>query len=476
MVDFAANLPVSPKDGRLILVLGGPGNLEPRRSIGDTGMDAAPLLGIDAKGLAKAKSVAITDQATLFPFDRLDQIPKGKYRLQAVLLQNPDDRRANAPLNLVSAIVEAEWPPARPVRLSLNRQLPGLTDPPETDRVKYVSLESHLLTRFRGRKSVLRAGVVLPKSFAQDPAKRYPLVVVIGGYGTPYTAARGDVSDLDKSGVDAVLMHVDGTGPFGDTNQVNSENNGPCGDALTQELIPFVESRFRCIGKPEARFTTGGSTGGWVSFALQVLYPDFFNGCWSYFPDPVDFRQFQLVDLYKDANAFVNSNGFERPSARTIGGDTQFTIRHECRLENVLGDGGSFVTSGGQWCSWNATFGPKGKDGHPTAIWDPVTGAVNRSVLDTWRKKDLRLQLETNWKALGPRLKGKIRIAVGDADEYFLNNAVVLLEDFLKKADPPYEGRIVYGSRKGHGWVDIPFSQALQEMTARMKATLSPNF
>jgi hypothetical protein len=266
-----------------------------------------------------------------------------------------------------------------------------------------------------------------------------------------------------------VLLFLDGDGPFGDCYQINSDNNGPYGDAVTQELIPYVEQKFDCIGQPFARFVEGGSTGGWVSLALQVFYPDFFNGTWSGFPDSVDFRQFQLINIYSDDNAYLNVHGFERPSARDLNGDVRFTVRHECQMENVMGLGDSWTMSGEQWGAWNATYGPRGTNGRPVALWDPKTGKINRSVVEHWKKYDLRMVMEENWKTLGPKLRGKLTIWVGEADDYFLNNAVHLLDEFLMRANPPYEGRIIYGSGKGHGWSPIGERQMMVEMIAAME-------
>src|SRR5262249_38211982 len=148
-------------------------------------------------------------------------------------------------------------------------------------------------------------------------------------------------------------------------------------DAITEELIPYVEKKFRAIGAPYARMLNGGSTGGWVSLALQIFYPDFFNGTWSNCPDGVDFQAFQLIDIYRDKNAYVNANGFERPSARDLNGDVRFTIRHECQMENVLGSGNSWTMSGEQWGAWNAAYGPRGPDGLPVPLWNPITGQIN---------------------------------------------------------------------------------------------------
>ena len=128
----------------------------------------------------------------------------------------------------------------------------------------------------------------------------------------------------------------------------------------SRELIPYIERTYRGIGRGTARVLDGGSTGGWVALALQIFYPNFFNGAWSFCPDSVDFRSFQLVNIYEDENAYFNRHGFERPAARDVSGEVRYTMRHECRLENVLGRGDSWTLSGGQWGAWNATYGPRG--------------------------------------------------------------------------------------------------------------------
>jgi hypothetical protein len=267
-----------------------------------------------------------------------------------------------------------------------------------------------------------------------------------------------------------ILLQLDGAGPNGDPYYVNSANNGPFGDALVQELIPHVEARFRAIGQPRGRVLSGSSTGGWVSLALQVFYPDFFNGTWTSCPDPVDFRALELVNIYQDDNAYVNKYGNERPSDRDANGDVRLTMRREVGIENLLGRGNSYTLSGEQWGDWNAVFGPRGADGLPVPIWDPQSGKVNHAVAEHWKKYDLRLVLEQNWQTLGPKLRGKIHIAAGEADAYFLNNAVHLLDKFLTNAKPPFEGKIVYGPGKGHGWFDLSQRQMLDEMQAATAA------
>jgi S-formylglutathione hydrolase FrmB len=389
---------------------------------------------------------------------------------------NPDLRLPNAPGNLYSVVQKIHLDPANggAIPLKLSQQLPPDQLPPDTNFIRFIKFQSPLLSKFYGRPMYLRAGIILPRDYDREPNRKYPLWLRIGGYGSRYTSVSrmmGEKSDFRRTWLAnetprMIILQLDGAGPFGDPYQVNSANNGPYGDALTQELIPEVEKKYRAIGEPKARVVSGGSTGGWVSLALQIFYPDFFNGTWTSFPDGVDFRAFQLVNIYEDQNAYTNKYGVERPSERNVLGDIKLTMRREVGLENVLGAGDSWTMSGGQWGAWNATYSPRGADGRPVPLWDPKTGIIDHAVAEQWKKYDLRLVLEQNWKTLGPKLQGKLHISVGEADDYFLNNAVHLLDEFLSKADPPFQGRITYGPGKGHGWQDITTAQMMKEMQA----------
>ena len=452
---------------------------EPRQTVGNTGMDAPPVFARDINGFAHGSVGVIDNRAASFPIESLSELPAGDYFVQAVFDTNIDLKSVNAPGNLYSRPQKVHLDPASAgaVKIELTEKVAPEELPAETEFVKYVRIQSERLTKFHGRPIYLRAGIILPRSYASEPSRRYPLRVSIGGYGDRFTAVRrmmnpgGDFHQAWEAAdtPQMIVLHLDGDGPYGDCYQVNSDNNGPYGDAITQELIPYVEKNYRAIGQPYARVLEGGSTGGWVSLALQVFYPDFFNGTWSFCPDGVDFRAFQLIDIYKDENAYVNEHGFERPSARDLDGDTRFTIRHECQMENVLGTGDSWTMSGQQWGAWNATYGPRGADGRPVPLWDPKTGRINRQAVEHWKKYDLRMMLEQNWKMLGPRLRGKIHIYVGEADNYFLNNAVHMLDAFLSKAGPPYEGKIAYSPGKGHCWMGLSERQMIDEMASAIE-------
>jgi len=451
---------------------------EPRLTAGETGIDAPPIFARDVKDFASGGVGIIDASAAAFPLESLSKLPAGEYFAQALFDTNTDLKSVNAPGNIYSAPQKLRLDPqtSGTVKLELTAKIPDEQLPQDSEYVKYVKLQSDLLTKFHKRPIYLRAGVILPRDFERDQTRRYPVRVHIGGYGSRFTQAgammsRGEFREawMADDSPRMILLHLDGDGPYGDCYQVNSENNGPYGDAITQELIPYIEKRFRAIGEPYARVVDGGSTGGWVSLALQVFYPDFFNGVWSYCPDGVDFRQFQLVNIYSDDNAYINQHGFERPSARDHNGDVRFTVRHECQMENVLGAGDSWTMSGQQWGAWNAAYGPRGADGRPRPLWNPKTGEIDRTVIEHWKRYDLRLVLEQNWNNLAPKLRGKIRIWIGEADNYFLNNAVHLLDQFLSRADPPYAGKISYGAGKGHCWLGLSERQMMDEMAAAME-------
>jgi hypothetical protein len=475
-VNLNQGLAGSPKDGRLFVILARRDAPEPRLTLGRTGLDAPETLARDVNAFAPG-AVAVLDQtAFAYPVTNLSALPGGDYFAQALFDCNADLRFPTAPGNLYSQPQKIRIDPARDGswKLELTQQIPAEQLPPDTEQVKFVKIQSKRLSEFYGRPIFLRAGVILPRDYAREPSRRYPLWVRIAGLNGRYTGVlrqMGENSEFRKTWMAddtprLILLQLDGAGPNGDPYYVNSANNGPFGDALVEELIPHVETAFRAVGQARARFLSGTSTGGWVCLALQIFYPDFFNGAWSACPDPVDFRALELVNIYQDDNAYVNKYGNERPSSRDANGDVKLLMRRELGVENLLGRGNSYTLSGGQWGDWNAVFGPRGADGRPVPLWDPQSGNINHDVAEQWKKYDLRLVLENNWETLGPKLRGKLHIAAAEADTYFLNNAVHLLDRFLANAQPPFAGKIVYGMGKGHGWTDLSLRQMLDEMQA----------
>ena len=389
-----------------------------------------PVLGTDAAAFAAGTVVVLDGDSVIFPTGNLNDLPAGEYSVQAIFATNRDINLPSAPGNRYCDPVTVKLDPAAGsvVDLTLNRTFAERV-PKESPTHRYLKLPSKLLSDFHGRPMEFRVGVVLPANFHSEPEKKYGLLVDIGGFGSRYTSA-----GFHRPDPRFVQIVPDGAGPFGDPYQVDSANNGPYGAALTREVIPYIEKTYHCFGTPKSRFTTGASTGGWVSLALQVFYPDYFNGCWSQCPDSVTFERFELADIYHEPNVYLNRFGNDRPGTRTIDGDIISSVRHECQLESVLGRGGKWELSGRDWASWNAVYGPRGQDGLPVPLWNGRTGAISRTVVEHWKKYDLKMVLEKNWRELGPKLAGKIHIWVGDSDDYFLNAAVRRLKDSASRA------------------------------------------
>jgi len=244
--------------------------------------------------------------------------------------------------------------------------------------------------------------------------------------------------------------------------------NPTAGRGAGEKSVPEIEKRFRAIPEPWARMLSGGSTGGWIAAAHQVFYPDFYGGSFASCPDSVDFNYHQIVNIYKDPNAYVIDKGWmkvERPAQRLPDGNIQTMMKDENAFELVVGDKSR---SGGQWDIWEATYSPVGPDGYPMRVWNKETGEIDKAVAERWKRYDLRDILETNWATLGPKVAHKLHVYVGDMDSYYLNDAVERLNEFLTKADnPKFTGEIAFQRRAPHCWGPRA-ADLLQKMTAQV--------
>lgn len=517
-VSFPAEVADSALDGRLLVILAADTGREPRFQVASEPDRSAEVVGIQVHGLAPGQEALVTDTAYGYPVASLAELPAGDYRVQAVLnryetyllaggvaVELPPDRGEGQqwerkPGNLYSEPVDLRVDPAREntVRLSLDRVVPE-TDPPEdTPWIRHVRIRSDLLSEFWGRPTYVQATVLLPAGFAEHPDQHYPLVVWHGHFGRGIPGWRSEPPDSGLSAPDstwlyahcptgredgcaahgmgrlrqelawdffrwwsgpdaprALLMTVQHANPYyDDSYAVNSSNLGPYGDAITRELIPEVERRFRGIGAGRARALMGGSTGGWEALAAQVFYPDDYNGAWGFCPDPVDFHAYQAVDLYGDANAYRREGPFGQvavPGARDRLGRVRYQMADENHMELVLGTRGR---SGGQWDVWQAVFGPRSDDGYPTPIWDKRSGRIDPDVAAYWREHyDLTHILARDWAELGPGLTGKLHVYVGTMDSYYLDDAVRLMEETVRGLrDPPADATFEYGERAEHCW------------------------
>ena len=504
-VSFPAERSKTPLDGRILLLMSTNADAEPRFQISD-GPATQLVFGIDVAGLAPGAEAVIDASAFGYPLRSLAELPAGKYHVQALLhryetfhrsdghvVKLPMDRgegqRWNAaPGNLFSTPRELVVDPGgtEAIRVVLDREIPLIAPPKDTKYIRHERIQSELLTKFWGRPMHLGACLLLPEGFDEHPEARYPLIIFHGHFPATFGGFREEPPDSglkpdyserfrvsgynrtqqeyayafykEWTGKDfprAIIMEIQHANPYyDDSYAVNSANLGPYGDAIVRELIPTIEKKYRGIGKGWARFLYGGSTGGWEALAAQVFYPDEFNGCYAACPDPIDFRAYTIVNIYEHRNAYFVDSPWKktpRPALRNYLGEVSATLEETNHRELALG---THSRSGDQWDIWQAVFGPVGEDGYPKPIWDKLTGEIDREVARYWKENfDLGHILERDWKTLGPKLKGKIHIYVGDMDNYYLNNAVYLVEAFLESTkDPYYAGDVDYGDRAEHCW------------------------
>jgi hypothetical protein len=367
----------------------------------------------------------------------LSQAKPGTYQVMALL--DPDHTYAyhgEDEGDLTSVVVKVENlspADAKPVELTLTRATPARFKPTDTDKIKLAEFQSPMLTAFWGRKITMRAGVVLPPGYGDEPKKTYAGVYHVHGFGGDHTGAWRQGDQLAREmgeGKHAKMIHIylDGSFPTGHHEFADSVNNGPWGRALTEEFIPYLEKRFRLVNRPYARFLTGHSSGGWSTLWLQVTYPDFFGGTWSTAPDPVDLRSFTGIDATPGStdNAYRERDGSPKQLVR-MGGKFIVSIEEFARQEWVTGE------YGGQFASFEWVWSPRGEDGRPMKMFNRESGELNQEVLKYWQNYDIRLILEKNWPRLAPKLKGKINVICGDADTFRLEEAVKMLCGFFKE-------------------------------------------
>ena len=495
-IRFSADARKEPVTGRVYVALS---KTNTRTPIDQTSPTGVPLFGVNVDNLAPGQPVTI-DAATFgFPIQSLRDIPTGDYWAEAFVNVYTKFVRADghtvwlhmdqwegqnwkrSPGNIAGTPVQIHFDPnaTTPIALVADKVIPPLTPAPDTDTVKHIKIQSQILTKWWGQPIYLGAIVQLPPGYDTHPDVKYPIVYNQGhfpggGGGGAAQAGRGGAAATPAPAAPMprmITVQLQHPSPYYDDSYgVNSENNGPFGDAIMQELIPAIETKFRVIREPWARMLTGGSTGGWIAVAHQVFYPDFYGGTFASCPDSIDFRYHQIVNVYSDPNAYWVDKGWlkvDRPGERNPDGNVLYTMKDENWFELVQGD---HSRSGGQWDIWEATYSPVGADGYPQPIWNKKTGEIDKKVAEYWKQHyDLRNVVQTNWTVLGLKIANKLNIYVGDADSYYLNMGVHMFDDFIRKADDPkWTGEILFQPMAPHCWGPRG-AELTQKMVAQME-------
>jgi enterochelin esterase-like enzyme len=441
-VTFDPHVAAQPVSGRLYVFLSQRGNQEPR--FGPDWFHPEPFFRVDVTDLKPGGKCIIDDAAAGFP-DRLSRLPLGEYRAQAVLANSiysaePGRGAGNLYSHTQPIFVAAGQAVTVAITLDQTVAEPKL---PEVPWIKPIEIKSQLLSAFHHREIVDRAAVILPAGYSADANRRFPVLYVVPSFGGSYREAWGmfhTAPQADAGQPEFIRVVLDGLCEWGHHVYADSATNGPRGESLIKEMIPEIDHRFRTVASPDARFLAGHSSGGWSSLWLQVAYPETFGGVWSTSPDPVDFHDFQRIDLYADPpqNMYVDLQGQRRPLARH-GETPALYFDSFTHMDDVLG-------RGGQLRSFEAVFSPMDSAGLPKKMWDRATGRVDPAVAKAWEPYDIRSKLERNWPTLGPKLQGKLHITTGSLDTFYLDGAVVRMHDSLKQLGSDAEITVVPGA------------------------------
>ena len=488
-ISFSEQAHSEPITGRVYAIISRNNNREPRFQTGYTGV---PIWGNNIFALKPGEGAIINEDIFGYPLKSIKDIPSGEYFVQGFVNVYTKFKRSDGhtlwlhqdqwegqqwnrtPGNLYSDVKQVSIDSAKnqTIKLVCTNIIPPIELPPDTKWIKRIKIQSKILTEFWGQPMYLGTTILLPHGYDEHPDVYYPVNYIQGHFSLrPPYGFRDEPPDTTnrwgRRGYEFYQFWTSDSCPrmiavnfqhpcpfYDDSYAVNSPNVGPYQDAIMQELIPHIEEKFRIIQQPYARILSGGSTGGWIALALQIYQPDFFDGTWSLCPDPVDFRYYQIVNIYEDKNAYFKDHEWlrvERPNLRSTDGNIQMMMKDENFYEHAIGDK---TRGGGQWDIWEAAFGPIGEDGYPKPIWNKLTGEIDHEAAQYMKEHfDLRYYLEKNWSWLGKKLVGKMHIYTGDMDSFYLNNGVVLLEQFLESTkDPYYAGVVEYGDRKPHCW------------------------
>ena len=503
-IDYSNEFQDSGYDGRVLLMISDNNKAEPRFQINDS-HNTQMIFGIDVESWNANEKITIDAEAIGYPIKSINEIVEGEYYVQAFLhkyetfnlstghtvklpMDQGEGQKWNiSPKNLYSTPKKITISKSSTINITLDNEIPPIEPAKDSEFIKHVRIKSDMLSKFWGRDMYLQANVLVPHGFDKESRTRYPLMIFHGHFPNTFrgfrttapTAPKEDTIYNSRFGITGykyiqekeafdlykkwisddfprfLAIEIQHQNPYyDDSYAVNSENIGPYGDAITYELIPHVEKLFNGVGKPWGRFLYGGSTGGWESLAAQVMYPKEYNGCFAACPDPIDFRAFTVVNIYEDDNAYYHE-GSHRKTLRAGMRDGKGIIKNHLiqinQRESVLGSKGR---SGDQWDIWQAVYSPSGEDGYPKPIWDRKSGKIDREVAQYWKENyDLSYIMRRDWNKIGKDLEGKIHIYCGDMDNYYLNNAVVLTEEFLESTtEPYYNGEVDYGDMAEHCW------------------------
>lgn len=418
-VTYTSDAFKGPFSGNVILYLSTK-NEQPKDRTG------GPCYRMGVQNVKPGEAIIFSDSSLSYP-TLLTRIERGDYYMQIVWDINHDGR-------VIGLSPGNPYSNTRKITLSSSNEVfdvvcdQHVSEPvfAEARYVKHLNVPSALLRKFHGKATSLKGAIILPSQYYQEPRRRFPVYFIVGGFGGVHyhyssTVSSDTLPAIPLDTIAVIKVYLDGDCSLGHSCYANSANNGPIGDAFATELIPWLDEHYRTN---KGRVIRGHSSGGWTVVYLLTHYPKIFAGGNASAPDPVDFHRFVKTNLYSD------STRVEFVDALTIGKKPDGVVDFD--KPNIVHSIEDIIVRGEQNVSFDAVFGPKGKNGLPQPLYNSKTDKLDRTVFEHWKQYDLTQFIIDRWPRLSKDLSGKLRVSVGTEDNAFLNISAQLMEQKMK--------------------------------------------
>jgi S-formylglutathione hydrolase FrmB len=272
----------------------------------------------------------------------------------------------------------------------------------------------------------------LPPGYDDDPGRRFPAVYVIQGFTgqldmwrnrEPFRPNYLEAADElfavgDEHGPvpPAIVVYVDCWTSLGGSQFLNSPATGRYQDFLCDDVVPFVDARFRTDPRPEARGIQGKSSGGYGAMVNAMLRPDRFRGLASHAGDAL-FETCYVKGFADVARCLRDEydGSYER-----------FWEDFRSRVAMTKPSDGELVETYAYAAAYSAD-----PDGSVRLPFDTATGMLIDEVWARWLEMDPVRMAPRHADAL--RSMRGIWLDAGRRDEWYLDNGAVAMSRELEK-------------------------------------------
>lgn len=304
--------------------------------------------------------------------------------------------------------------------------------------------------------------VYVPPGYDDEPDRRYATVYVIQGYTgqvtmwrnrTPFRQPFPETADAVFARGEApptIVVYVDAWTAYGGSQFVDSPGTGPYHSYLCDEIVPFVDGRYRTVPAPEHRAVAGKSSGGFGAMITPMLRPDLFGALATHAGDSL-YEYCYLPDFAKAVRLLRDYDGDIQRWWDDFRGRIAFTKEADQTLLMVLGVAACFSAA---------------PDGTPALPFDQRSGRLVPEVWQRWLDWDPVRMVERHADAV--RSWRAVWIDAGTRDEWFLDLGAQAFEAEVRRVGLPEERVHFETFEAGHGAIEYRYPLALAWLAQRI--------